>query len=225
MKQVYASKLLFKKYTWRVRIEIPVEDMRPKKHFTEVMRSEFIKPYLTWLQAICGKDYKKLVSWRRKTIRTVTRKGRRDIRTSKQIHVCHMLLYVSNDATYKQILNKFDQYVIEITAPANEAHAELIRQGNTIEVRDKLYYDQYRYKMSFWRTWRHEIQTEISASIKNHLHDDTKAVQDYYATRSQCTLYMKEFGDFVTMKIVLSQHVKQIVIVSLLSDLIPASTP
>lgn len=225
----YASKLLYKRYAWKIKLELTVDGpektnpvKRFKAYFSETQRTEFLRPHYSWLNSNIGvKKYKMLVSWRRKTIRTLTKKGKRDLRTSKIVHVCQLLIYIADKATYEKTLARYNQYVIETTAPANDTHAELIQQGNTIEVRDKLFYNEYRYKIAFHRAWRHEVVAEITKAISSNLHDESKAEQQYYTTHSNATLYLKDRGDFIAMRIALSDHIKQIVVVSLPSELEP----
>lgn len=217
VKHYYTRKLYYKKYAWKTKLELACDHVDSGY----ARRGLFLKPHYTWLNNICGMHgYKIVVSWRRRRIQTHTVKANNRIKkSSKLIDICQILIYLSTKDVYEKVLNNYNKQVIETTAPVNDIHADLLMQGNIIEVKDKLYYNAYRYKVTFQFSWREHVNAEITKAIDNYLHDDNKLVQDYHTTHNKSTLYLKEYVDLITIKLSLSDRIKQVTVVSLASEL------
>jgi hypothetical protein len=70
---------------------------------------------------------------------------------SKHEYDCN--LYTSSDKIIQSVLNG-EHEVIEITKPLNDLHRELLhKRDRKVVIRDKLWFNRYKHKVSSWHNW------------------------------------------------------------------------
>lgn len=214
----YTSKLFYNKYAWKIVLTLfsfrpPLKQKRisaaTRRRQTTVTRKAMLAPILTWLSTNYPTNYRLLTSWR--VITTTSPKETYD--------VCQLTVFISSQDAYDACLEKFECILYSTMAPANANHIDLIQQGAHIEVRDDLYYNKFRFKVSFWGGWWGKSREEIIESIQTQLHDDTKDEQQYRMVKANCTLYLKDQSDFMLIKLSLSPKIRETKVVSLFSEI------
>jgi hypothetical protein len=218
----YTNRLLYNKYAWKIKLEIPIEKTLPDvKYITRVQKRLAIIPFAKWLDSNCAGNIRISHFWSRKKIaQKLTKSGEPDKRTVKIKHFCNLVIHITDKKTYLSILNKYSSYIIETMTPANEIHEDLMRQGYIAEVRDTLYNDQYRYKVRFTNIPLGG-NGKIIKTIKNHLHDDTLEVQRYDIYPCSNDVYVKDLFDLMIIKLALADFIKRISTIVLTSEIQP----
>jgi len=207
----YTYRMLYGKYAWKVKLVLPsskIRDPKTKRRLYNQSKTDILRPVMNWLTTNHLQQYRLLKSWR------VKRSQSKDL-----IDVCYLTVFLDNQDAYDGLVSKFNANVQATMAPANEHHADLIKQGAHIEIRSKLYYNLYRYRVSFWGGWWGDTRKEILHTINNCLNDDTKKVQDYRVYDSDCTLYLKESKDLMMIKLSLSEKIRDTRAIALTSEI------
>lgn len=117
-----AHKLYYKKYTICIRFAAsPYHDRFTSKEWAkELKHSAEVRK---WLRKYIDFDYR-------------TR------------HDYHLAVYVKDIEALSKIYQKFKENIVSIEAPASDDHHEKMIDDLTITVRDKLFYNEYRYKIN-----------------------------------------------------------------------------
>lgn len=216
----FTYKLLYSKYAWKVVLILfssakqikkgTKTTLRARKRPNAETKKNALKPILEWLDSNYPKSYRLLTSWRVRIVKS---------KTNEIYDECQLTIFINDQNAYNEILVKYHDKITDTMAPANSNHAELIKQGAFIEVRNKFYYNLYRYRVSFWGGWWGDTRTEIITTINDYLHDESKEDQNYKMHKSTCTLYLKELSDFMLIKLSLSNRIRDTRAISLISEI------
>jgi hypothetical protein len=204
----YTSRLIYYKYPFQANLVITLPlGVEPRRHNSI---TDHLSQYVGWVKKHCKKKTRINKSWY-KDHRT------NDAYTAQWC--CHFSVCFDSRDDYDGFCTQFNDCLVATRAPANDHHEDLIRSGGTIEVRDKLFYRKYRHKVSFRGGWRPVTRAEIQEFVREQLHDPVKKKkQDYYMAHD-CTLYLKENSDLILVKMALSEHIYQNVIVATHAEL------
>ena len=175
-------------------------------------REEYAKKIMSWLKRYCADKSRATLSW---STRRVKLNGR-----VKHIidYICTVLIYSKDASTHKKVVKKYEKSVTEITVPATPEHEEMIQRGMLLEIRSKLFYDTYRYRMSFNKSFSRETLAEIEAALTNGLGNDDFEEQFYHLSAHNF-VYLKTNEDLMYMRLSLADLVKDITVVILSSEL------
>lgn len=212
MKKLYSQKLLYKHYVYKIKLVIPFDG----KTIAKKDREDYIKRMQSWFKRYCKDASRTTISWCSK--RVEVGKHGHDKKRYKVDYTCNVLLYLKNANAYQRALKKYEKYAVEVTVPANAAHEEMIRQGSILEIREKLYYDEYRYRMSFRKAFNRSILAEIRDALVDGIGEDDLENQLYYMSNNNF-VYLRTNEDVMYMRLSLCDHVKDITVVVLSSEL------
>jgi len=118
-------------------------------------------------------------------------------------------VYLSEKSDHQRLVDAHGSVMGHIRSPANDQHEALLKQGNHIEVRDKLYYNRYRYRVGFRGAWREATRRELLDDIRTALHDPGKNKQDYQVSGRDCTLYLGQDTDFTMVRLSMGDRIWQ----------------
>jgi hypothetical protein len=218
---------------WKIKLLIPCNEGRTrnsKKLIT--IRQDTLRPINSWLKSHCAGNYRLLKTWRKTHSKVLNAVGKKPRIKNKIVNSCHFTIFINNEAEYLNIINQFDSMVIITFSPANKSHEELIRDGNIIDVKDNLYFDKFRYKISFWGgSWNRRWSTkqieilsvkDIQDLITSHLHNDSIGIddQEYCLITFNKSLYIKNKGDYTLIKLAMGEYIKKITVIALPNEVL-----
>jgi len=213
MKNLYSQKLLYKHYVYKLKLELPFDE----KGATKIQHAEFVKKIQIWLDRYHKDTQRVTVSWSSKRVNYVDDNNKK---RQKVKRICKMLIYIKDKKTFQKIYKKYSPHVIEATAPANAAHEDLIRQGCILEVRSKLFYGEYRYKITFKRSYNEETIDTVYETLRNSVHDENVIDQSYNMNKHNATVYLKHNDDLMAIKLSIGELIDDVIVIALDSELI-----
>ena len=80
--------------------------------------------------------------------------------------------YTSSQDIVESILNNPDLQVTDITKPLNDTHRELLhKRDRKIVIRNKLWFNRYKHKISAWHNWDRNTTRDESASMVRWIYE------------------------------------------------------
>ena len=102
--------------------------------------------------------------------------------------------------------------------PLNGEHEELLKSGTHVEIRDKLFYHRFRYRINFRGGWGGHGRRNIIDTVRSHLHDPGKRKQEYLLSSKDCTLYLQNQHDLMVIKLSMSDLITRLTMVNTISE-------
>ena len=219
MKRSYSQKLLYKHYMYKIKLVFKMDTLTFASN-DKLDRDKFAKRVPSWLNRYCKDKSRTTGAWNSRRINYI-QNGKKKYKSEYEYT---LLVYLKDLAAYNKVFKKYEKYVTEIMAPASADHEELIRQGSILEVRSKLYYKEYRYRIIFKRTYSIDVIDEIDNAVKNGIHNDdcTDSEDQNYYVSSTNTIYLKNNEDVMFMRLSVGHLIKNLTIVVLDTELTPA---
>ena len=202
-----AHKMYYKKYPICVRFSRPLQDVSlwGRTEWTEA-RTESVKKtseIKRWLRKCCDFDYRTRYDY-------------------------HFAIYLKDIEALDKIYQRYKKEITVIEAPATESHRDMMIEDLNITVREKLFYSDYRYKISSYLyrnnmdVWLEMIDViessfqeesyRMNPTLRNYAENKKldEKLQSGSQTRSlrmrrwlpfsgTATVYLKEYDDVCTL--------------------------
>lgn len=204
----YTTRMMYRKYVYQVSLSVVLPPTTRMASISQKDREVALFDIRKWLSDKCQHDHRTHASWRRKSLR--------DDRTF--MHVCYFNLYLRERVDFESFLEDHKQQAIGIMLPLNQEHEELLKAGTEVEIRDKLFYHRFRYRVNFRGGWSGSGRKHITETVRSHLHDSSKRKQDYLISSKDCTLYLQHQHDLIAIKLTMGELITRLTMVNTLSE-------
>lgn len=133
-------------------------------------------------------------------------------KSANNINVCFGI-YLNDEAAYETLIKDNQSLVQWASKPASDLHKNLLLNNTEIEFREKLFYNRFRYKISFNTGWRKDKLPELSQWVKDQFHDRVNSrTGDYlFIGGWTASLYLKEDSDVLMAKLCQSEIVTRVI--------------
>ena len=156
-------------------------------------------------------------------------------------------IYLQSPEAVFDLLNSFGNTVIEIMGPATPSHASLLVNDETTILRDKLYYGEFRYKISMIKYRDRdmkvfgEVHDFILDSFDVNIYRCNSALRNYrrlaeidsenarksrssvywsnFAWRATGTVYLKNYDDVCLLHLMFKEHIDSSTKIILIEEL------
>jgi hypothetical protein len=165
MKETYTSKLYWKKWTHKVTFKLG-QDKAPylasMSANTKIKRLE--KRILKAVSNRVDKAYKRLATSDR--VYAHPEVGNYWRYSYEYRH--YITIYFNDGELLNDLKDQFKDQITAIERPENEAHKEALLSGDKIVIREKLFYNRYRFVMRLGRADRNEITKWLDENLRKN---------------------------------------------------------
>lgn len=202
----YTTKLLYGRYLYQINLMLILPPTT--RHQTLNFREKEVALFdiRRWLSDRCENGYRTYVSWRR------SENG--DQAQSTYVHRCFFNLYLRDRADFDAFVADHSGMVIETMKPASREHEDLLKQGIQVEIRDKLFYRRFRYRVKFRGGWQGKSRMHIMENVRSQLFDPSRKKQAYLLSSYDCTLYVESQSDLMLIRLSMGEIIKGLTVVT-----------
>lgn len=206
----YTNRLMYRKYVYQVSLAVVLPPTTRLANIGQRDREVALFDIRRWLSEKCKHGHRTHTSWRRKSSRD----------DSKQtfVHVCYFNLYLRERDDFESFLDDHKEHAIGVMLPLNREHEELLKAGTHVEIRDKLFYHRFRYRVNFRGGWGGNGRKQIMETVRGHLHDTSKRKQHYLLSSKDCTLYLENQHDLMAIKLSMGEMITKLTMVNTISE-------
>lgn len=123
-------------------------------------------------------------------------------------------VYLNDEQACDYFINNYPTYLSHLTTPLSNEHKELIKSKIEIEIRDKLIYNRFKYKVLFKTTGRmYEKKQEIKDWISTAFETKVNSRKGDYLLVDHwlLTLYLTTKEDLTLVRLCLSDNITSII--------------
>lgn len=208
----YTTRLMYRQFVYQINLAVVLPPTTRMAKVTNREREVALFDIRRWLSENCRHGHRTYASWRRKLA------DGKNGESKTFVHVCYFNLYLRDRGEFEAFLEEYRDKAIGIMFPLNDDHEELLKSGTHVEIRDKLFYHRFRYRINFRGGWGGHGRKNIIETVKTHLHDPDRRKQDYLLSSNDCTLYLKNQQDLMVIKLSMSDLITKITMVNTLSE-------
>lgn len=208
----YTTRLMYNRFVYQVNLAVVLPPTTRLARVTHREKEVALFDIRRWLSEKCQNGHRTYASWRRKMANSSV-----DDRKTF-VHVCYFNLYLRERADFEAFLDEYRDQAVGIMFPLNAEHEELLKSGTHVEIRDKLFYHRFRYRINFRGGWSGHGRKNIIDTVRTHLHDHSKRKQDYLLSSADCTLYLTHQHDLMVIKLTMPELITKLTMVNTLSE-------
>lgn len=201
----YPVKLMYRKYAFNAKIDVILP---PNTRFSTISRKDreiALIEIRKWLADHCTDEYRTNTTWNR-----TLSKDRANF-----VHVCHFSAFFKERIDFDGFVDQYRERLTATTLPINKEHEDLLRSGTNVEIRQKLFYNKFRYRVNFKGGWGGGYaRRHITETVYSHVHDESKHKQDYLLTIRDCTLYLEHLHDLMAIKLSIGDLITRLTMVN-----------
>lgn len=205
----YTTKLMYRQYVYQVSLDVVLFPKTRLSNVSQRDRDVALFDIKKWLLERCEHGYRTHASWRKKYPRNDS---------NAFFHVCHFNIYLRERSDFESFLNNHWDQAVGLMMPLNAEHEELLKAGTQVEIRDKLFYHRFRYRVNFRGGWGGNARKHIVETVRGHLHDPSKNTQDYFLRSNDCTLYLEHHHDLMAIKLTMGEMITRLTMVNTISE-------
>ena len=145
---------------------------------------------------------------------------KRRYRAKNQYMVVSGSLFLKDKTTFDQCIARWKDSIDTVTSPYDDSHVDILAKNTSISIRARLLYKRYRYVITFRFAYKETTDDLINWVNNNFLSkansaDSVKFIQSSWRPR----LYLRDEDDFVLVKMIWSDRIRDIVVVYTHDDL------
>lgn len=201
-------KLMYRKYAFNAKLTVILP---PTTRFSTISRKDqdvALFEIRKWLSDHCEHDHRTYAAWNR-----VVSKD-----NSNFVHVCHFSTFFKERSDFDQFVDQNRDRITAITMPASKEHEDLLRSGTHVEIREKLFYNRFRYRVNFRGGWGGHARQQIIETVYAQIHNNDKQKQDYLMGTRDCTLYLEHQHDLMLIKLSIGELISRLTMVSTFNE-------
>lgn len=124
--------------------------------------------------------------------------------TEYRMNKASVTFYLDDPTKLAPVIESHKEMIVKVTVPRNEAEIAFLRTNTDKKIRDKYFFDQYPYKITFKHSRSNDYLSDYifnQFSIEDGNYQNIEQDRAYYYCSNLAVLYLSDFTDLIITQI------------------------